>query len=159
LRPAALRAALDVVAVALCAAALLVHAQEKLESARPAARWVVHKLAQGDIEAVAKVSNAPRERLKALQDYRSRVGPDEFKRIYARYLEHEIIDEYAVGPHHLVIWDLVEADGHLAGQYFVKEGPAFMIDDRPSEARTQLRRLLESRRRNPARTNPAGQKD
>jgi GAF domain-containing protein len=134
-------------AVALGAAACIAQAQERLESARTAARWVVQKLAEGDLHAVANVSNAPRERLKALADYQARVGPEEFKRIYARFLKHEIIDEYAVGPYHLVIWDLVEADGHLAGQYFVREGPAFMIDDRPSAAREQLRRLLQGYRK------------
>ena len=144
-------------AAALCAAAVAAHAQEALQSARPAARWVVERLAEGDIEAVAKASNAPRERREALRAYQARVGPEEFKRVYARYLAHEIVDEYAVGPHHLVIWDLVEADGHLAGQYFVQEGPAFMIDDRPSEARTQLRRILEGYRKD--RLRPSGRKD
>lgn len=137
-------------AVALCAAAFALQAEEALQSARPAAKWVVQRLAEGDIEAVAKVSNAPRERLQALREYQARVGPEEFKRVYARYLQHEIIDEYAVGPHHLVIWDLVEADGHLAGQYFVKEGQAFMIDDRPSAARDRLRRLLQESRKEKA---------
>lgn len=145
------------VAAALCAAAVAAHAQEALQSARPAARWVVQKLAEGDIDAVANASNAPRERRDALRGYLARVGPEEFKRVYARYLAHEIVDEYAVGPHHLVIWDLVEADGHLAGQYFVKEGPAFRIDDRPSEARTRLQRVLEDYRRD--RLRPSGRKD
>lgn len=138
-------------AAALCAAAFAAQAGEALQSARPTARWVVEKLAAGDIEAVAKASNAPRERLSALREYQARVGREEFRRVYARYLSHEIVDEYAVGPHHVVIWNLVQADGHLAGQYFVREGAGFLLDDRPSEARAQLRRLLESRRRDAAR--------
>jgi hypothetical protein len=128
------------VALALCAAALAAHAQD---SARETATRIVRSLAAGDIESAAALSNAPQRRREVLEDYRSRVGADEFKRVYAQYLASPIVDEIAIGAHHLVIWDL---GGNLAGQFYVAAEGRFLLDDVPGETRTRLRRILDERR-------------
>src|SRR5687768_12928249 len=79
------------------------------ESARGAAIVVLRLLADGDIESAAKASNAPERRLEVLQDYRKRVGDDEFKRVFARYLEAPLVAEVALGPRRLLVWELNEA--------------------------------------------------
>ena len=44
----------------------------------------------------------------------------------------------------VVMWDL---DGPLGAQYFVRAGDGFLLDDVPSEERSELRRVLNSLRR------------
>ena len=117
---------------------------EKSESAQPVAVAILQHLAAGRIEEAAKLSNEPKERERVLRDYMASVGEDEFKRVYAEYLSHPVVNEFAIGPRRLVMWQLGE---RLAGQYYVQAGETFLMDDRPSEERTALRRVLESHRR------------
>jgi hypothetical protein len=124
-------------------------------SARETATRVVRSLAAGDLEGVAALSNAPQRRLEVLQEYRARVGEEEFRRVFARYLEQPIVDEIALGRHRLVIWQLADVDGHLAGQYYVEVEGRFLLDDVPSDARARLRRVLEDYRK----ARPSGRKD
>ena len=117
---------------------------EKTESAQPVAVAILQHLAAGRITEAAKHSNEPQEREKVLRDYLASVGEDEFKRVYAEYLSHPVTKELAIGPRRLIMWQLGE---RLAGQYYVQSGDTFVMDDRPSEERTALRRVLESHRR------------
>ncbi len=127
-------------AAALLAASALSFAQS---SARETAAWMVERLAAGEIEAVASRSNAPERRREVLEAYRSQVGEEAFRRVYAQYREGAIVDEYALGAHRLVIWKL---PGHLAGQYFVEVDGRFLLDDVPGETRSRLARLLQDYR-------------
>ncbi len=43
-----------------------------------------------------------------------------------------------------LLWDLGEIGHRLAGQYYVEVEGKFLMDDVPSEKRTQLRRVLEA---------------
>ncbi|HEV3010066.1 MAG TPA: hypothetical protein VGX52_13610, partial [Burkholderiales bacterium] len=115
------------------------------DSARPAAMRVLRHLAEGDIEAAARLSNAPRERLEVLRDYRNRVGEEEFKRLFGRYFspENRVIAEVAFGARRLLVWDLGEAGNHFAGQFYIALDGRFLMDDVPSPARSELRRVLE----------------
>lgn len=136
--------------------------QDQAESAQPTALRILRFLADGNIEGAALLSNAPKRRFEVLQDYLARVGEQEFKRVYGQYFfpENRVLAELAVGPRRLVIWDLGEAGHQLAAQYFVEVNGKFLMDDVPSEERTQLRRLMDAYRKqtaNPA-TSPA-QKD
>ena len=81
------------------------------DSAHPTALRILRHLAQGEIEAAAALSNAPRQRLELLRNYRNFVGEEEFKRIYGRYLapENKLVAEVALGPRRLLVWDLGEA--------------------------------------------------
>ena len=118
------------------------------DSARPAALQVLQYLAEGNIEAAAALSNAPQRRLEVLRAYRDRVGEDVFRRIYSRYFapENRLIAEVALGPRRLLVWDLGEADHHIAGQIYVESGGKFLLDDEPSRERAELRALLKKYR-------------
>jgi len=117
-------------------------------SARSTAEKLLRHLAEGDIEAASKLSNAPRRRYEELARYRDAVGEAEFKRVYARYFQpaNPLVAEIAIGAHRLLIWNLGEAGGHLAGQYYVEAEGRFLMDDVPGETRSSLRRVLEAYR-------------
>lgn len=117
---------------------------DSAESAQPVAVAILQHLAEGRIEEAAKLSNEPKEREKVLRDYMASVGEEEFKRVYGEYLAKPIVSEIAIGPRRLIMWQLGE---RLAGQYYVQSGETFLMDDRPSEERSTLRRVLESHRR------------
>ncbi len=122
-------------------------------SAQQTANRVLRHLADGDIEQAALLSNAPRRRYEVLREYRASVGEDEFKRVFAQYFapENRLLAEVALGEHRLLVWDLGEAGHRLAGQYYVEVEGKFLMDDAPSEKRTQLRRVLEAYRTGKAR--------
>jgi len=139
------------------AAAALAHAQEPVVlapgspgSAIGTATQLLRHLADGNIEQAARLSNAPQRRYEVLRDYRAMVGQDEFKRLFARYFEPEnrLIAEVALGPHRLLVWELGEAQNHLAGQYYVEVDGRFLMDDVPSEERSRLRGVLDTYRKN-----------
>ena len=109
------------------------------DSARPTAMKVLRLLADGDIETAAKSSNAPERRLEVLRDYRKRVGEEEFKRVFARYVETPVVAEVALGPRRLLVWNLGE---DLAAQYYIERDGRFVMDDVPSPARAELARIL-----------------
>jgi len=119
-------------------------------SAYGTAKLLLKHLAAGDIEAAARLSNAPRERYELLRDYRAKLGEEEFKRVFGQYFqpENRLVAEYRLGSHHLLIWDLGEVAHHLAGQYYVEtEEGKFLIDDVPGEERSRLRQALDSYRK------------
>jgi hypothetical protein len=122
-------------------------------SARQTANRVLRHLVDGDIEQAALLSNAPRRRYEVLREYRDSVGEEEFKRVFGRYFapDNKLVAEVALGEHRLLVWDLGEAGHRLAGQYYVEVEGKFLMDDVPSEKRTQLRRLLEAYRTGKAR--------
>ena len=117
------------------------------DSARPTATLVLRHLAEGNIEAAAALSNAPQRRLQVLRDYRMALGEEDFKRVFAQYLDHQVVAEVALGPHRLLVWHLVGAEERLAGQFYVEDAGRFLMDDVPSEARSELRRVLGEYRR------------
>ena len=117
---------------------------EKSDSAQPVAIAILEHLAAGRIAEAAKHSNEPKSREEVLRNYMASVGEDEFKRVFAEYLSHPVASEIAIGPRRLIMWQLGE---RLAGQYYVQSGETFLMDDRPSEERSELRRVLESYRR------------
>ena len=122
-------------------------------SAYGTAKLLLSHLAAGDIEAAARLSNAPRQRYELLRDYRAQVGEEEFKRVFGRYFhpENRLVAEYRLGVHRLLIWDLGEEAHHLAGQFYVEvEDGKFLMDDAPSEQRSRLRRVLQDYRRGKA---------
>jgi len=114
------------------------------DSARPTAELILKHLAAGDIDAAAALSNAPERRAQVLRDYRDQVGDAEFRRIFTEYASRPAKREIAIGDRRLVMWDL---DGPLGAQYFVRVGERFVLDDVPSEERSELRRVLNSFRR------------
>ena len=113
------------------------------ESARPTAQRLLQRLAAGDIDAAAALSNAPEQRAELLRAYRDRVGDSEFRRVFTQYAAKRVMREIAIGEHRLVIWDL---DGPLGAQYFVRSAEGFLLDDVPSAERTELRRVLAAYR-------------
>ena len=124
-------------------------------SALDAAKLLNLHLSTGDIEEAALLSNAPRRRFEVLREYRESVGEDEFKRVFAQYFfpENRLVAEIAIDRHRLLIWELNPGArqaspqlSHLAGQYFVEVEGRYLIDDVPSDARTQLRWVLEAYR-------------
>lgn len=120
------------------------------ESARASATRLLALLAEGDIEAAARLSNAPERRYEVLRDYRAQVGEEEFKRVYARYFEpsNRLMAEAAIGKRRLLVWQLGQAGGQLAGQFFVEVDGRFVLDDVPSPERQRLERVLREYRKN-----------
>ena len=116
-------------------------------SARETAMQLLRHLAAGGIEDAAALSNVPQRRFEVLRDYRASVGDEEFKRVFAQYLQKPIVAEIAIGPRRLIIWDLAEASNPLAGQFYVEVEGRFLMDEVPSEARSNLRRVLQSYRK------------
>lgn len=110
---------------------------------------MLHHLSEGKLEAAAALSNAPRQRLELLRGYRDAIGEEEFKRVFGRYFapENKLIAEVAIGPRRLLVWELGEAGGQVAGQIYVETGGKFLMDDVPSRERTELRAVLEKYRR------------
>jgi hypothetical protein len=141
---------LKLLLAALLLAAAPALAQERLldpaapDSARSTALTVLKHLAAGELEQAAALSNAPGRRFEVLRDYRDSVGEEVFKRAFGRFLEPEnrLIAEVALGPRRLLVWQLAEADGHLAGQFYVEVDGRFLLDDEPSRERDELRRVL-----------------
>jgi hypothetical protein len=113
-----------------------------------AARLLNLHLSAGDIVEAALLSNAPRRRFEVLRDYRESVGAEEFKRVFAQYLDpqNRLLAEIAIGQHRLLIWDLKESANRIAGQYFVEIDGRYLVDDVPNDERTSLRWVLEAYR-------------
>jgi hypothetical protein len=136
---------------ALLLAAAPALAQERLvdpsapDSARDTAFTVIKHLAAGELEQAAAWSNAPYRRFEVLRDYRDSVGEEEFKRIFGRFLapENRLIAEVAIGPRRLLVWQLGDASGQLAGQFYVEVAGKFLLDDVPGPERDELRRVLQ----------------
>jgi hypothetical protein len=55
--------------------------------------------------------------------------------------------EAAIGRHHLLVWELGEANHQLAGQYFVEVDGRFVMDDVPNPERAELQQVLNSQRK------------
>ena len=118
------------------------------DSAAPTAQRMLALLAEGKIEDVAAMSNAPQRRRQVLDDYLKRVGDAEFKRIFAQYASppNRLVAEVAIGDRRLLVWQLAGAGQVLAGQYFVRDGERFVLDDVPNTERAQLGRVLQAYR-------------
>ena len=117
-------------------------------SASATAGRLLSLLAEGKIDEAAALSNAPERRAQVLRQYQDAVGDVEFRRIFARYAKppNRLAAEVVIGERHLLIWDLAEANHRLAGQYFVRSGDGFQMDDALSEERTRLQRVLAAYR-------------
>lgn len=127
----------------------LVDASARLPSAAPTAIRILEHLANGRIDEAAALSNAPKRRREVLESYRAKVGDGTFRDLYARYLEpqNHVMAEVAIGAHRLLVWSLGDAEGQVAGQFFVEVGGRFLMDDVPSATRRDLRLVLEHYRR------------
>jgi hypothetical protein len=127
------------------------------DSARGTSVRLLRLLAVGDIDAAAELSNAPARRREVLRDYLHSVGEAEFRRVFGEYAQRRVVSEVAMGDRHLIVWDLGDAEHHLAGQYFVRVPGGFLLDDVPSEERLRLARLLRAYRA--GRIKPSGGTD
>ena len=118
------------------------------ESAAETAKRMLELLAEGKLDEAAAMSNAPQRRREVLDDYLKRVGDAEFKRIFAQYGSppNRLVAEVAIGDRRLLVWQLVGAGQVLAGQYFVRNGERFVLDDVPNTERAQLGRVLQAYR-------------
>lgn len=114
-------------------------------SALDTAKLLNRYLAAGKIEDAALLSNAPKRRYEVLQDYRGEIGDEGFKRVFGAYFypENRLVAEISIGGHTLLIWHLTQTDRY-AGLFFSDVEGRNLIDDVPSETRSQLRRLLEA---------------
>jgi hypothetical protein len=123
-----------------------------IRSAQGTARQILTHLAAGNIEEAAVLSNAPKRRFEVLREYQAAVGEAEFKRIFGRFLQPEnpVLAEIAMDTHRLIIWDLGEAQHQLAAQFYVEVEGRFLMDDVPSRARADLRRILQTYRQGKA---------
>jgi hypothetical protein len=122
--------------------------ERSASSARPTATRILTYLAAGDIGAAAALSNAPKRREEVLRDYLATVGEIEFRRVYGQYFfpENRIVAEIAIGERRLLIWKLGEAGDRLTGQFYVRSESGFVMDDIPTEQRSQLQRVLRAYR-------------
>lgn len=118
------------------------------DSAAPTAQRMLALLAEGKIDDVAAMSNAPERRRQVLSEYRDRVGEAEFRRVFGQYASppNRLIAEAVIGERHLLVWDLAGSHHVLAGQYFIRNGERFFLDDVPNTERAQLGRVLQAYR-------------
>jgi hypothetical protein len=125
----------------------LLDPREPLEptSALATAKLAVHYLAQGKLEEVALLSNAPKARYERLRDALGDWKPEDFKRAYEPFFDADswIVGEVAQGPHHLIMWRRGDI-GHIAGYLLVEIDGKYFLDDVPSPERSRLRRVLQS---------------
>ena len=114
-------------------------------SALDTAKLLNQYLTAGRLEDAALLSNAPKRRYAVLQDYQREVGEEAFQRVFEEYFypENRLAAEIAIGEHTLLIWHLAQTDRY-AGLYFMHIEGRALIDDVPSETRSQLRGLLEA---------------
>jgi hypothetical protein len=117
-------------------------------SAFGTAKTILAHLSEGNIDAAAALSNAPERRSDVLRYYRETVGEEEFKRIFSRFLDpaNSLLAEVAIGPRRLLLWKLGEANDHISGQFYLETEGRFLMDDVPSDERTELRRVLDAAR-------------
>jgi hypothetical protein len=117
-------------------------------SASATADHLLSLLAEGKIDDAAALSNAPERRAKVLRQYQDAVGEAEFRRIFGLYGKppNRLVAEIVIGERHLLIWDLAEANHRLAGQYFVRAGERFVLEDAVTDERTRLQRVLAAYR-------------
>jgi hypothetical protein len=113
-------------------------------SASATADRLLSLLAEGKIDDAAALSNAPQRRAQVLWQYKDAVGEAEFRRIFGLYGKppNRLVAEVVIGERHLLVWDLADANHRLAGQYFVRSGEGFVLDDGVSEDRARLQRVL-----------------
>jgi len=109
------------------------------------AKLLHRALVAGDIESAALLSNAPRRRFEVLRDYRAELGAEAFRKVFEQYFDpaNRLLAEVAIGPHRLLVWRL-ESRARIVGQYYVEIEGRVLVDDVPSLARLQLRRVLEA---------------
>jgi len=124
-------------------------------SAAETSRRMLELLSEGKLDEAAAMSNAPQRRRQMLADYRDTVGEPEFRRVFAQYASppNRLVAEVVIGERHLLVWDLADAGHRLAGQYFVRAGDGFLLDDAPNAERARLQRVLGAYRQ--GRIKPA----
>lgn len=115
---------------------------DRAQSAKPVAIQLLDYLAAGDLDAAAKLSNAPERRLEVLREYRDRVGDAEFRRVFGQYPRTPVA-EVAMGERRLLVWKLEQG---IAGQYYVRVEGRFVLDDSPNPERAELKKLLDAYR-------------
>ena len=121
------------------------------DSALNTARLLNGQLTNGDLEEAAVLSNQPKRRFEVLRDFLASVGEEEFKRVFAQYIDpsNRLLAEIEIGRHRLLVWELRSAGtkpAPIAGQYFMEIEGRFLLDDIPSETRMKLRWVLEAYR-------------
>lgn len=116
-------------------------------NALDAAKLLIERLARGQIEDAALLSNAPKQRYQLLREAYADWKPDDFARAYGRYFlpQNRILAEASIGAHHLVLWRLQDID-YLAGYFFIDIDGKTYLDDWPSPVRAQLEQVLEAYR-------------
>lgn len=118
--------------------------EEAEHSAKPVALQILRHLAAGELEQAAQLSNAPQRRYEVLNEFRARVGEQEFRRLYGQYLApgNRVVAELALGPRHLLVWKLGSHGDRVVGQYYVLLDGRFLMDDAPGPERAALARAL-----------------
>lgn len=121
------------------------NAEPEPTSALNTAKLLSAYLASGKVEEAALLSTAPRRRFEILLDYKTAVGEEDFKQVYAQYFQpqNRLMAEIVMGPHSLLVWHLRDNNAY-AGQYYVQVEGKVLMDDAPSPERLRLRRILEA---------------
>lgn len=112
-----------------------------------AAKLVTQHLAAGRIEDVSLLSNAPKARYERLRESFSGWSKDDFARAFGRYFApgNRIVGEAAIGNHRVLMWYLKNTD-YITAYYFVEIEDKMLLDDAPSETRSNLRHVVEAHR-------------
>ena len=112
-----------------------------------AAKLVTRHLAAGRLEEASLLSNAPKARFARLRESFTGWSEADFARAFGRYFApgNRIVGDAAIGNHRLLMWYLKDTD-HVTGYFFVEVDGRLLIDDVPSEARANLRRVLDAHR-------------
>lgn len=116
-------------------------------SALDTAKLVTQLLAEGRLEEVSLLSNAPKARFARLKESFDGWTKADFERTFRRYFapENSIVGEAVIDRHHLLMWHLKDTD-YITAYYLVEVDGRMLLDDAPSETRNRLRRILEAHR-------------
>ena len=100
-------------------------------------------LAAADISTAAAMSNDRQRTYQKYERYLERLGPAEFKKMFAGYFAGgaSYTHQLTIGDHHML---LIEdpTDDTIAAQFYVLTGGKYLIEERSSAERDQLGRLF-----------------
>ena len=116
-------------------------------SALDTAKLVTQLLAEGRLEDVSLLSNAPKARFARLKESFDGWTKADFERPFRRYFapQNRIVGEAVIDKHHLLMWYLKDTD-YITAYYLIEVDGRLLLDDVPSETRNRLRRVLEAHR-------------
>ena len=103
------------------------------------------KLAKGDINEAAALSNNAAAVKQDYTLYRERIGDEKFKKMFSNYFGGGLSLRYelTIGTRHMLVIHDKEMDMPTA-QFYVDDGKKFIVDEKESKEKDQLGKLFNA---------------